>query len=104
MAEEFAATQSEVVAAGGYLADNASPVERGGVVARGEGGGITVGSDIFTLTGARRIPGPPLPLVIEPASEEIDAVAWATTHCPLDPRALAAPRRYPISRVYGRVG
>ena len=35
-------------------------------------------SDIFTLTEARLIPGPPLPLVIEPASEEIDAVAWAT--------------------------
>jgi alpha-ketoglutarate-dependent taurine dioxygenase len=36
--------------------------------------------DVFTLTEARPIPGPPLPLVIEPASEEIDAVAWATAH------------------------
>ena len=35
-------------------------------------------SDIFTLTEARLIPGPPFPLVIEPAREEIDAVAWAT--------------------------
>lgn len=35
-------------------------------------------SDIFTLAQARRIAGPPLPLVIEPATEEIDAVAWAT--------------------------
>lgn len=35
-------------------------------------------SDILTLTEARLIPGPPLPLVIEPTSEEIDAVAWAT--------------------------
>ncbi len=35
-------------------------------------------SDIFTLTEARRIPGPTFPLVIEPAREEIDAVGWAT--------------------------
>jgi alpha-ketoglutarate-dependent taurine dioxygenase len=34
--------------------------------------------DVFTLTDARLIPGPPLPLVIEPAREGIDAVAWAT--------------------------
>ena len=36
--------------------------------------------DIFPLAEARLIPGPPLPLVIEPAREEIDAVAWATAH------------------------
>jgi len=39
-----------------------------------------VESDVVTLTGARVIPGPPLPLVIEPATAEIDAVAWATAH------------------------
>ena len=39
-----------------------------------------MGSDVFTLTGARLTPGPPLPLVIEPAKEEIDAMAWATAH------------------------
>jgi alpha-ketoglutarate-dependent taurine dioxygenase len=38
---------------------------------------IAVESDIFTLTEARLAPGPPFPLVIEPAKEEIDAVAWA---------------------------
>ena len=37
-------------------------------------------SDVVTLTGARVIPGPPLPVVIEPATAEIDAVAWATAH------------------------
>jgi alpha-ketoglutarate-dependent taurine dioxygenase len=37
-----------------------------------------VESDIFTLTEARLIPEPPLPLVIEPARAEINAVAWAT--------------------------
>jgi alpha-ketoglutarate-dependent taurine dioxygenase len=37
-----------------------------------------VESDIFTLTEAKLIPGPPFPLVIEPASEQVDAVAWAT--------------------------
>ena len=35
-------------------------------------------SDVFTLTEARPIAGPPLPLVIEPAREGIDVVAWAT--------------------------
>jgi alpha-ketoglutarate-dependent taurine dioxygenase len=39
-----------------------------------------VGSDVFMLTEARVAPGPPLPLVIEPAKEGIDAVAWATAH------------------------
>lgn len=37
-------------------------------------------SDIFMLTEARLTPGPPLPLVIEPAKQEMDAVAWATAH------------------------
>jgi len=39
-----------------------------------------VGSDVVTQFGARVIPGPPLPLVIEPATDGIDAVAWATAH------------------------
>ena len=42
--------------------------------------GTAVESDIFTLTEAKLIPGPPLPLVIEPAKEGIDAVAWAAAH------------------------
>ena len=33
---------------------------------------------MFALTEARLVPGPPLPLVIEPATAGIDAVAWAT--------------------------
>ncbi|MDT5047719.1 MAG: hypothetical protein QOD02_5309 [Mycobacterium sp.] len=37
-------------------------------------------SDIFTQIGARPIPGPPVPLVIEPAKEQTDAVGWATAH------------------------
>lgn len=37
-------------------------------------------SDVLTLTDASLVPGPPLPLVIEPAREQIDAVAWATAH------------------------
>jgi alpha-ketoglutarate-dependent taurine dioxygenase len=37
-----------------------------------------VESDVFTLMEARLIPGPPLPLVVEPARDEIDLVAWAT--------------------------
>jgi len=36
-----------------------------------------VESDVFTVPDARLVPGPPLPLVIEPAREGIDAVAWA---------------------------
>jgi alpha-ketoglutarate-dependent taurine dioxygenase len=34
-------------------------------------------SDVVTLPDARLILGPRLPLVVEPAREEIDAVAWA---------------------------
>lgn len=37
-------------------------------------------SDAIALAGARVLPGPPLPLVIEPDSEEIDATAWADAH------------------------
>jgi alpha-ketoglutarate-dependent taurine dioxygenase len=37
-----------------------------------------VESDVFALPEARLLPGPSLPLVIEPAREDIDAVAWAT--------------------------
>jgi hypothetical protein len=36
-----------------------------------------VESNIFTLAEAKIISGPPFPLVIEPAREDIDAVAWA---------------------------
>jgi hypothetical protein len=39
-----------------------------------------VESNIVTLTEARLVPGPPLPLVVEPASDGIDAVAWAAAH------------------------
>jgi alpha-ketoglutarate-dependent taurine dioxygenase len=37
-----------------------------------------VESDVLTLMEARRIPGPPLPLVVGPAREDIDVVAWAS--------------------------
>ncbi len=37
-------------------------------------------SDILTSLGVRPIPGPAVPLVIEPATEKIDAVEWATAH------------------------
>jgi alpha-ketoglutarate-dependent taurine dioxygenase len=37
-------------------------------------------SDVFTLPDARLISDPPLPLVIEPARNGIDAVAWAAEH------------------------
>jgi alpha-ketoglutarate-dependent taurine dioxygenase len=39
-----------------------------------------VESDIFTSIGARRVPGPAVPLVIEPTEEKIEAVEWATAH------------------------
>jgi alpha-ketoglutarate-dependent taurine dioxygenase len=34
--------------------------------------------EVMTLAEARLVPGPPLPLVVEPAGEGIDLVAWAT--------------------------
>lgn len=37
-----------------------------------------MGTDIFPLTDARPLPDPPFPLVVEPATEHIDVVAWAT--------------------------